>query len=118
MAHDRGQRDVHLEMQQVHYIQLLIMVNVIEAKGNAVEGGLHILFLQQLEALDEARQRDLSLVDAVAEHEIEHLAEIGAFITEDILQISDYVRFGQIATLLHEFRHELILQFLLVRIVV
>jgi len=91
MAYDRGQRDVHLEMQQVHDIQLLIMVNVIEAKGNAVEGGLHILLLQELEALDKARQRDLGLVNAITEHEIEHLAEIGAVITEDILQISDDV---------------------------
>jgi hypothetical protein len=105
-------------MQKVHNIKLLIMVNVIKAKGNTVESGLHILLLQKLKALDEARQRDLGLVDAITEHEIEHLPEIGAVIAKDILQISDDVSFGQIATLLYEFRHELILQLFLIRIVI
>ena len=105
-------------MQQVHDIKLLIMVNVIQAKGNAVEGGLHILLLQELEALDEPRKWDLGLVDAITEHEIEHLPEIGTVITEDILQISDDVRFSQIATLLYKFWHELILKLFLIRIVI
>jgi hypothetical protein len=105
-------------MQQVHHIQLLIMINIIELEGKLVKGRLYILFLQDEEVLDKTREWNLRLVYPSTQHKVKHLPKVWVVIPKNILQISDNVLLCQITTLLYKFRYKLLLQFFLIWIVI
>jgi hypothetical protein len=78
-------------VKKIHDINLFVTVDVIKFECQDIKCRLHIILLQDLKMLDEARNGDLCFVNTVTKHEIDHFCEVRAVVTEDILHISDNV---------------------------
>ncbi len=56
---------VHLQMQQIHYVQNPIPVNVVKFKSQCVVCIVHIFYLEMLEGIDYLRHRNFHLVETL-----------------------------------------------------